>query len=121
MFFMALAIIVFLIPLRTQSLSYGLNSQDMVFGYYLSSLAIIIVAQIVYLHPFNRINVISWQFLIGGIAILLILITFWISQVDGVILNFSRLAEGELLGPIVMAVGLTTIHGFINLASISHK
>lgn len=104
-------------PLRAYPSPLGIDATQMVHIYYGLSLAIIIISQVLYMWPINKLRITNKTVYAVGMFLLVSLIYLWLTRASARVLDFSGLEKGEVLGPAVLAISLPVIQAFVAFSS----
>ena len=112
--------LLFILPMKVGSQWAG-GADRMIWLYYALSLLVIAGAQLAYMWPL-RTFLVEERVKFGiGMVVFMAVLAVWLSRFEGRTIDFSNLSSGALLGPLLMAVALPAIHGFVTFLWTSHR
>jgi hypothetical protein len=107
------AALLFILPMKFGVHWTGGGAEPMIWLYYASSLFVIACSQLAYMGPLRRFVVEDWTKFTAGAILFVALVAVWFSRFRGLTIDFSDLGSGALLGPLLFAMVLPVIQGFI--------
>ena len=99
----------------------GVSPPEMVSWYYYGSFFILCVWQILYLWPLKTFSIDNYPAYISGLAILAVVLSFWVRRGEGRTLDLSEIESGNMIGPVLFSIVLPLIQAFTHVIGTSFR